>query len=133
MESAPIKLSCFHAEAGRNTQPNMYPRCFTELFPRGCRHCIFSTAFSVLRAFLSDLVESLVDTDNDVMADLDRSGMLGDSSVARWETLVHELRGPNPSTRIEVPHLKNGIDWQAARVAKVLWTANRPAFLTPFS
>lgn len=76
------------------------------------------TALMVLRTFIKDIAESLIDTNNDVLADFNVVARdTTDVSAVRWKNLVRELRSSaHPSIR--VPVLRTGINFQTTRVAK---------------
>lgn len=76
------------------------------------------TALTVLQTFLKDIAESLIDTDNDVLADFNVVARdTTDPSAVRWKNLVRELRdAAHPS--IQVPTLRAGINFQTTRIAK---------------
>lgn len=76
------------------------------------------TGLTVLRTFLKDIAESLIDTDHDVLADFNIVARdTTDSSAVRWKNLVRELRSAaHPSIR--VPTLRAGINFQTTKIAK---------------
>ena len=83
-----------------------------------CSEQDLGTALSVLRTFLKEIAESLVDVDNDVLADFNVVARdTTDSSAVRWKNLVRELRNASYPT-IRVPKLRPGINFQTIKIAK---------------
>lgn len=87
--------------------------------------------FELLRHFIKDIAESLIDQDPDVLEDVDlAAGSSRDPSLLRWRGLVTELRGDRPS--IQVPVLKNGLEWESVKVAKGTFDLNSSCLPDPF-
>ena len=83
-----------------------------------CSERELKTALSVLETFLKDIAESLIDTENDVLADFNvAASYTTDPSVVRWKKLVQELRSAAHPT-IQVPKLRGGINFQTTKIAK---------------
>lgn len=74
-----------------------------------CNENQIRNGIDVLRHFIKDIAESLIDDDPDVLEDVNLvAGSSKDPSLLRWKGLVNELRGDRPS--VQLPVLKGGID-----------------------
>jgi hypothetical protein len=96
-----------------------------------CNKNEITNGIEVLRHFIKDIAESLIDEDQDILDDVNISaGSLRDPSLLRWKSLVNELRGDRPS--IQVPVLKNGLEWEKVKVAKGTFDLTASCLPDPF-
>jgi hypothetical protein len=99
---------------------------------RHVRYCCdvtdVQTGIEVLCHFIRDIAESLIDVDQDILEDVQIYDEYSrDPSLVRWKMLVNELRGDQAS--IEIPVLKNGLEWEKVKVAREGSTVLRLVFL----
>ena len=96
-----------------------------------CNENEIRNGIDVLRHFIKDIAESLIDDDPDVLKDVNMvAGSSTDPSLLRWKGLVNELRGDRPS--IQLPVLNDGIDWEIVKVAKGTFDLNTSCLPDPF-
>jgi hypothetical protein len=83
--------------------------------------------------FVKDIAESLLDTDHDVLVDVDEStgGTSRDRALSAWTSLVKHLRTSSNPT-FALPTLMSNIDFSAIHVAKGTLSVESSCLPDPF-
>lgn len=97
-----------------------------------CTPMEIQTGIQVLSSFVTDIAESLLDEDNDVLQDFNMTAEnTRDPSAVRWKELVKHLRS-HDSPSYPVPALKNLATWQNVKVAKGTFDKDASCLPDPF-
>jgi hypothetical protein len=98
-----------------------------------CSQSEVEIGVEVLRAFVKDIAESLLDKENDVLGDFDTTvgENTRDASALRWKGLVEYLR-TRDSPCFPIPNMRNNLDWEAVRVAKGTFDRDSSCLPDPF-
>lgn len=97
-----------------------------------CSKAQVELGIAVLKDFVKDIAESLLDEDNDVLEDFNSAvGETRDASALRWKRLVGYLRALDAPC-FSLPVLRNDLDWEAIRVAKGAFDRNTSCLPDPF-